>query len=182
MALIGGWTVAASVQPHGYSSIEKTISALAQVGATDRWLMTSALVVLGVCHIATALGLRFARLPGRVLLAVGGVFTLGVAAFPLDEDGRSLTHAVVALIAFVALAVWPSAGWADSGPIALQRPWAAASTLFMSLLVLWFFSSIGSAHEGLAERCAAGAQALWPLAVVTTALMSTRRASLASDA
>ena len=45
-------------QPPGYSPMRDTISALAALGARDRWLMTSALAGLGTSHIITALGLR----------------------------------------------------------------------------------------------------------------------------
>jgi len=37
--LIGGWTVAAGLQPR-FDPVADTISALAAIGATDRWVMT----------------------------------------------------------------------------------------------------------------------------------------------
>src|SRR5258706_7467233 len=45
--LIGGFTVAAAVQPPGFSSVRDTISALAGLGAAHRWLMTAAFVGTG---------------------------------------------------------------------------------------------------------------------------------------
>ena len=57
-AVIGGWTLAATRQPRGYSSVRDTISALAGHAATDRWIMTTGLVLLGLCHLVTAAGLR----------------------------------------------------------------------------------------------------------------------------
>jgi hypothetical membrane protein len=78
--LIGGWTVAAGRQRGGFDPVVETISALAAHGADDRWLMTTALAGLGACHVTTALALRSAASPGRVLLALGGVATLLVAA------------------------------------------------------------------------------------------------------
>ncbi|MGB5017831.1 MAG: DUF998 domain-containing protein, partial [Candidatus Nanopelagicales bacterium] len=65
--LIGGWTLAARLQPAGFDSSTDTISALAGLGATDRWVMTTALLGLGACHATTASGLKAAAPAGRVL-------------------------------------------------------------------------------------------------------------------
>jgi len=169
VVLIGGWTVAAARQTGGFDSVTGTISALAAHGATDRWLMTSALVVLGCCHVTTAAALRPAGRTGRVLLALGGVATIGVAAFPLPEVGSSTVHKVFAGLAFGALAVWPL-GAAVRGcgvPWALRPRTSAVASGGLLGLVGWFvIAQQQGAAVGLSERAAAGAQALWPLAVV----------------
>ena len=169
VVLIGGWTLAAARQAGGFDSVTGTISALAAHGATDRWLMTSALVALGACHVATAAALRPARRTGRAVLAFGGVATIGVAVFPLPQVGSSQAHKVCAGLAFGALAVWPL-GAAVRGP---GVPWAlrlrtsAVATAGLLALVGWFVAAgQQDAAGGLSERSAAGAQALWPLAVV----------------
>lgn len=182
LALIGGWTAAAGRQHGDFSSVRETISALAAHGAHDRWLMTDALVVVGLCHIVTAAGLHHAPAAGRAVLAGGGVATLGVATFPLDREGHSTAHSVVAFLAFVALAIWPLCAPVRTGIPALTPRRARMAGALLCLLVAWFFASRGTGHVGLAERAAAGAQALWPLVVVATALASARRASLAPDA
>jgi hypothetical protein len=46
------------------------------------------------------------------------------------------------------------------------------ATVFMIGLVLWFVAELHGDHRGLAERTAAGAQSLWPLAVVLTTRLS----------
>ena len=107
VVLGGGLVLAQMRQPPGYSAVKDTISALAAQGATDRWVMTSALAGLGTCHIVTALGLRPARGPGRIVLGAGGVATVLVAAFPQPAQGNSVSHTVAATVAFVALAAWP---------------------------------------------------------------------------
>src|SRR5688500_11488963 len=125
--LIGGWTVAARGQPAGFDSTSDTISALAALGAQDRWLMTSALVGLGACHVGTALALRPFPRPGRLLLGAGGVATLLVAAFPLpDGDGGSVPHTVAAGIAFVALSACPAFSWRRGARSPAPLPPAAA--------------------------------------------------------
>jgi len=109
--LIGGWTVAAARQEIGFDSLTQTISALAALDAADRWLMTAALAGVGISHITTALALRGAALPGRAVLATGGIATVLVAAFPLPTvvgDGGSTPHTIVAGISFGALAIWPA--------------------------------------------------------------------------
>jgi len=178
--LIAGWTVAAAAQRGRFDPVVETISALAAHGATDRWIMTVALTGVGVCHVVTALALRPAALPGRALLAVGGVATLLVAAFPLPaDDAGSMPHGVAAGTAFVALAAWPALALRRSARApAVLRPAGALSAAAVLLgLVAWFGAELAADRGlvGLSERAAAGAQALWPLATVVLA----RRASKA---
>jgi hypothetical protein len=81
--LIGGWTIAAGLQPGHFDPVTGTIRALAAHGAADRWVMTLALAALGACYAVTGLALRSAARPGRLLLMAGGVATVVVAANPL---------------------------------------------------------------------------------------------------
>jgi hypothetical protein len=160
-------------QPPGYDPVRDTISALAATGASDRWVMTSALGALGVGHAVTAAGLRPGGGVGRRLLLVGGAATVAVAAFPQPEHGNSVAHTVAATVAFLALASWPLGATTGRpvGPLLTRRASVAASAAMLGL-VAWFALEIHGGERGLAERAAAGAQALWPLAVVLT----TRRA------
>ena len=86
--------------------------------------------------------------------------------------GRSVPHAAAAVVAFIVLAAWPAVG-GRRGP---GLPWglragvsAGASAALFGLLG-WFYVELGTGglQVGLAERVAAGAQALWPLVVVIT--------------
>jgi hypothetical membrane protein len=169
----GGWTLAASLQPPGYDPIRDTISALAAHGAADRWVMTSALAALGACHVITSVGLRPVRRTARMVLAGGGLATILVATFPQPSQGNSVAHTVAATGAFIALGAWPAfAAHREPGAPLLTRSACAGATALMLGLVVWFAAEIHGGQRGLAERAAAGAQALWPLAVVFT----TRRA------
>jgi hypothetical membrane protein len=169
--LIGGWTLAAALQPGGFDPRVRTISDLAALDAADRWVMTLGIAGTGLCHVVTALGLRPAARAGRVLLALGGVATLLVALAPLPAGGGSSTaHSVAAFASFVLLTVWvPYAGvrTADA-PWGLRRRTALVAGAVLAALTLLFFATVvvGAADIGLAERLAAGAQALWPAAVV----------------
>jgi hypothetical membrane protein len=155
--LIGGWTLAAQRQPAGYDATRDTISALAGLGATDRWVMTAGLVGVGVCHIVTASALRPAATAGRLLLATGGVATLAVAAFPVPRSGSSAAHAAAALVAFGALTLWPLFARVSRG-----------ATAVLAILLAWFGLELfgDGAHVGLSERVLAAAQAIWPLCAV----------------
>lgn len=173
MLLGGGLALAQARQPPRYDPIRDTISALAAHGATDRWVMTAALAGLGVCHVVTAWGLPPARPTGRVVLAGGGVATVSVAVFAQPAHGNSVAHTVAATLAFAALATWPLFATRPD-PVAplLDRPASVGASAVLVALVVAFAAELHGGHRGLAERAAAGAQALWPLAVVLT----TRRA------
>jgi hypothetical membrane protein len=167
--LVGGWTLAASRQPAGYNPIRDTISALAAHGAIDRWIMTSALAAVGACYAITALGLPAARGPGRTLLITGGVATVLVAVFAQPPRGHSTGHTVSASVAFSALATWPLlAADRHSPDLLLRYMGSAPATAVMIGLLLWFVLELHGGARGLAERSAAGAEAIWPLAVLLT--------------
>jgi Protein of unknown function (DUF998) len=167
--LVGGWTLAESRQPPNYDPVRDTISAIAAHGATDRWIMTSALAGLGASYLITAAGLAPAKAAGRGVLAAGGAGTILVAAFPQPAEGNSVAHTVAATVSFVALAAWPAfAARRRSGAVLLTPIASALATVGMLGLVGWFALELHGGQRGLAERLAAAAEALWPLAVVVT--------------
>lgn len=96
--LIGGWTVAAGLQPR-FDPVADTISALAAVGMTDRWVMTLTFLLVGVCFVVTALALRPAQTSGRMILMAAAVAGILVAANPEHAGGfGSVPHFVLSLI------------------------------------------------------------------------------------
>jgi Protein of unknown function (DUF998) len=101
--LVGGWTLAAGLQPGSFDAVAGTISSLAAVGAADRWVMTLALAGVGACHVITGLALRPAAPAGRLVLMSGGAVVMLVAAFPETAGGGwSVPHAFWAATGFVA--------------------------------------------------------------------------------
>jgi hypothetical protein len=178
--LVGGWTVAAGLQPGSFDAVAGTISALAAEGASDRWVMTLALAGVGACHVVTGLALRLASSAGRLVLMSGGAATVLVAAFPETAgEGGSLPHTFWAAVGFVALAVWPLAAL-RRGPLGpgCLRPAVCASAAGVLLgLLVWFGAELisGGRQVGLAERVLAGAEAVWPLAVVLACRRSQSR-------
>ena len=87
-----------ALQPTSYSPIRQTMSVLAGQGATDSWVMTGALFVIGGCQLATAVGLTSVRLPARILLIVTGLCSIGVAASPEPATGPGPRHLVCAAL------------------------------------------------------------------------------------
>lgn len=168
VAVIGSWTWAAAVQPKSYSPMHDTISALAARNATDPWIMTTGLAVLGTCHMITASGLIESRPLGRAALALGGLATIAVAALRQPSAG----HVPAATIAFVLLAVWPALSAKPS--VVVGR---VATSVLLGLLAWLAVALRESSFVGLSERIVAGSQALWPLAVAVTLLRGRKRAA-----
>lgn len=171
--LVGGWTAAAALQPGSFDQITGTISALAARGAADRWVMTLAFLGVGGCYVITGLALRSAAALGRLLLMTGGLATVLVAANPLPAGGGgSLPHTLAAAVAFIALAAWPVPAARRGPDVArgLQPAVCVGATAALLGLLVWFGLELGTGagQLGLAERVAAAALALWPLAVVLT--------------
>ena len=169
LLLVSGWTVAALLQPRSFDAVSGTVSALAAVGAADRWVMTLAFALAGACEVITGLALRPAGPPGRLILMVGGAAAVLVAANP-EHAGGSLTHAFWAGVAFAALVAWPGAAWrrGPSVPWGLRPAVSASAAAILLGLLAWFLLDLvtGGGHAGLAERVMGVTQAAWPLAVV----------------
>lgn len=161
--MIGGWELAAAVQPVPFDAVALTISDLAARDTPHRVIMTVGLAGLGLAHVVTAAALGGARRTGRAVLAVGGLATLVVAAAPLPAgDGSSGVHTGAATVAFLALSLWTLPAFPR-----WRAGWVATAVLVG--LLLWFGVELGGPRFGLSERWLAGAQAVWPLLVVLLA-------------
>jgi hypothetical membrane protein len=177
--LIGGWTVAAGLQPQ-FDPVADTVSALAAIGATDRWVMSLVFVVVGACYIVTALALRPAKTSGRMILIAGAIAGMLVAANPEHAGGfGSVPHFVFASLGFAGLTLWPAAAAKKSpeAPWGLRLAPAVAAVALQFALLAWFGTELilGAHQVGLAERIMGGAQATWPLAVVLSCYLPARK-------
>jgi hypothetical membrane protein len=174
--LIAGGTIAAMLQPASFNPVAETVSALAALGATDRWVMTLVFVAVGVCDAITGAALRPAAPAGRLILIGGAVAGMLVAANPEHAGSGSVSHAVWASAGVAGLAAWPAGAW-RRGPL---MPWGLRPAVCFGavavqlILVAWFVAELvtGAGQVGLAERVVGAAQAIWPLVVV----LSCRRA------
>jgi hypothetical protein len=178
--MAGGWTVAAGLQPHSYSPVADTVSALAAPGAADRWVMTATFLVVSACDVVTALALRPARTQGRLILMVGAVAGLLVAANPEVPGTRfPLPHMICAGAGCAAMVTWPAGAWrrGPSVPWGLRPAVSAVAVAVLVALLAWFAVELITAggKTGLAERMFGAGQALWPLAVVASCLYAASR-------
>lgn len=177
LLLAGGWTVAGHLEGPAYDPVTQTISVLAAQGAAGAWVMTAALMALGVCHLLTAWGLRAAAAPGRVALACGGVAALVVAMVPPPSSGGSLRHGSVAAVGFALLALWPvlAADRSRTAPWPLWPATSLAVTLAMGAGALWFlFEMDDDGAAGVAERVVTSMQSLWPFVVAAACVHRAR--------
>ena len=156
-----------------------TVSALAAPGATDRWVMSLAFVVVGVCDVVTGLALRPARVPGRLILIAGGVAGVLVAANP-EQPGTNfpLPHMIWATAGGVAVAAWSAGAWrrGPAAPWALRPAVSAGAVVVLLGLLAWFAVELITAagQAGLAERVFGAAQARWPRVVVAACRYAAR--------
>jgi hypothetical protein len=171
----GGWLIADAVQPASYSPIRKTVSVLAGHAGTDRWIMTGALFLVGGCQLVTAVGLVGAGMPARVLLAVAGLCSIGIAVSPEPARGSTPQHLAWTSLGAVVLAVWPAfvARRAPPRPLILSSYGrAVVAAVSMALLGWLVIETQGGSDLGLAERLFLSIETCWPF-VVAVALRQT---------
>lgn len=177
--LVGGWTVATRLQLPSFDPVADTVSALAAVGAADRWVMTLTFMLMAVCDIVTAAALRPVGALGRLILVAAAVAGMLVALNP-EHFGGSVQHAVWASIGFGGMALWPAGAWrrGPSVPWGLRPAVCAVAVAVLLALTAWFGAELvtGAGQAGLAERAVGLAQVLWPLTVVLSCRFPSRAA------
>lgn len=164
----GGWLVADAVQPASYSPIAETVSVLAGRAGTDRWIMTGALFLVGVCELATAAGLTAVRVPARILLVVAGLSSIGIAANPEPARGSTPQHLAWTFLGAAAITVWPAfvARRVRPRPLILSGYCCAVVTVVFLVLLTWLIvETQGGGHLGLAERLMLSTDTCWPFVV-----------------
>ncbi len=168
LVMIAAWLVAEALQPPAYSSLSSSISGLAALGATDRWIVTSALFLVGVCYFVTAAGLPGLRLSARIVLVMAGLSSIGIADSPQPVHGSTPQHMVWTSLGAVAITVWPAftVSRDPSPPLILQVRGAAVVTAIFLILLVWLVAETQHGTVlGLAERLVTGVQMAWPLVV-----------------
>jgi Protein of unknown function (DUF998) len=171
----GGWLVAGAVQPASYSPIRKTVSVLAGHAGTDRWIMTGALFLVGGCQLVTAAGLVGLGVPARILLAVAGLSSIGIALSPEPVRGSTPQHLAWTSLGAVAIAVWPAFVARRAPPRTLILSGygrALVTAVFMALLGWLVIETQGGTDLGLAERLFLSTETCWPF-IVAVALRRT---------
>jgi hypothetical protein len=181
--LTSGWVIADAVQPSSYSPMHKTVSVTAGYAGTDRWIVTTALLIAGACYLAAALGLATLRRSARVALVVSGIASIGIAGSPEPVEGSSFRHMVFTTVGAGMIAIWPALtarrglrpSQLTSIPFAL-----AASTVFLAMLGWLYVETRNGSMLGLAERLDSSLQVTWPF-VVALSLFRKRGFDIAAD-
>jgi hypothetical protein len=166
--LTSAWLVAGQRQPASYSPIRQTVSVMAGYGGTDRWIVTSALYVIGLGYFATAVGLRVLGPWPRVGLALSGAAAIAVASLPEPARGTTSEHVVATAIGAVALAGWPVLIARPGSPArAVVGPGLStvAAVVSVGLLIWMIIETRNGAALGLAERVSSSLQTCWPFVV-----------------
>jgi ABC-type branched-subunit amino acid transport system permease subunit len=182
--LAGAWLVAGARQPSSYSPVHQTVSVLAGQAATDRWIVTAALFVVGACHFVTAAGLTGLRRSARILLAVAGASGIGIATSPEPAHGSTPQHLAWTALGAVTIAVWPAfvAQRRSPRPTILSGYGCATVTaVFLALLGWLVFETRWGGALGLAERTCLSAETTWPFIVAVALRRTTVRAPRAGD-
>jgi hypothetical membrane protein len=167
LVLVTSWLVAQVVQPD-YDPVRQSISALAGGTASDRWIMTVGLYLVGACQLLTAAGLSTGPSRARLILAVGGLTGLGVAVFPQPAHGSAATHLIFATLSVSLLAVWPAtlcSPGSRSHPLR-TRPSLLVTAAFVGLLAWLYVAGHGIGGLGIAERVDTAVECSWPLVIV----------------
>jgi hypothetical membrane protein len=179
----GGWLVAGALQPPSYDPVRDTVSVMAGRAGTDPWVMTGALLAVGVCYFLTAAGLASLPVQARVLLAVAGLSSIGISASPEPVAGSTPQHLAWTALGAVTIMVWPAftARRAPRRPLILRPSGAAVVTIVFAALVGWLvIETQGGSALGLAERLVGSMQTTWPFIVAAALRRSTPRTSPAT--
>jgi hypothetical protein len=182
--LVAGWAIGGAVQPSSYSPVRQTVSVLSGYGGTDRWIVTSAVYLVGGCYLVMAAGLSALPASARLGLLVAGLAGVGIAAFPEPAQGTTVRHTACTAIGGLAIAIWPAlVGRRNrySSMFLGLGVSVAVTTVFVALFGWFILEAWAGRAVGLAERVASSVQVCWPF-VVAVALRSGRVGSANSVA
>lgn len=180
LLLVLGWAIAEIFQPSSYSPVRQTVSALSGHAATDRWIVTTALFIVGALHFVTAAGLNGVGRQGRIMLVVAGFAAIGIAAAPQPVHGASPAHIISTVVGEVVIATWPAfiARRREPGyPILALRRMVWVTAVSLVLLGWLVFETMGGTTLGLAERLVSGVQTSWPFGIAVALWYTDRRVS-----
>jgi hypothetical protein len=135
------------------------------------------LFLAGGCQLLTAAGLAGAQGPARIVLAVAGLSSIGIAASPEPAFGSTPQHVAWTSLGAVAIAVWPAfvARHAPRRPLILGRYGCAVVTAVFVVLLGWMvIETQGGSDLGLAERLTVSIETCWPFVIAVALRQATR--------
>jgi hypothetical protein len=173
--LTAGWLIADVRQPASYNPVRQTVSVMSGHAGTDRWIVTGALYLVGVCYLVAAYGLTAVGVAPRVGLVVAGAAAIGVASSPQPVQGSSTSHVVFTGIGAVTIAIWPvlvaRRGSPALGAVGMRTSIVASAVSMV--LFCWMAMEVRGTALGLAERVTSSLQICWPFVIA----LALRRAS-----
>jgi hypothetical membrane protein len=131
---VAAWAIG-SVRRPGYSAVHDAISRLAELGSSQRPLMTMGFVVYAVGLLVGAVALKDSRLARCwPAAAVNSLATLAVALLPLGRSSAGDTqHAIAAVVGYLSIAALPALA---AGPLGTaNRPAARTASIAVSILI-----------------------------------------------
>jgi hypothetical membrane protein len=182
VVLAAAWLSADGVQPAAYSPVRQTLSVLAGRAGTDRWVMTTALFLVGGCYLVTAVGLRRVGTWAALLLVVAGVASMCVAVSPEPAQGSTPQHLAWTALGEAALAIWPASVARRASPASIPSvPIMRTMTAISLGLCAWLAMETQRGNAlGLAERLSLSVQTFLPF-VVALLLWRAHRAGSEAD-
>jgi uncharacterized protein DUF998 len=113
IVFLTSWVIAGAIRS-GYDPVTDAISRLAEMGAPNRWIVTTGMVTFGLGCILFAPVLRSVSAEASTAMVVAGIASFGVAAFPCTRgcpgpDGLdpNLGHIIAAGVHYVAFCAVP---------------------------------------------------------------------------
>jgi hypothetical membrane protein len=174
---VSSWSIAGALRD-GYNPVEDAISRLAEIGAPQRWIVSSGMVAFGACAVAFSTAWKDEQPLGAAALAATGLSTLAVAAFPCTAgcpDAGEFTdtaHGIAAganYLFFVLAAALSGRDGAKAGRLRYAKlSWIAAGAggLFLAI------QASGLGANGLFQRLGLTTLDAW---LVGSALSALRR-------
>jgi hypothetical membrane protein len=166
VVLAVGLVAAQAAQP-AVDTLNSSLSALARLGAPDRWILTVTVLVVGVSYVGVAAGLRLVPPLGRVLLGLGGGLLVVSALFPQPAVGVSWVHMVAGALAWAGFTTWPLTLVASRSAGPRLRRVSPVATGALLVLLGWFTVQLVTSGTwyGLSERITITAMGVWPIVV-----------------
>jgi hypothetical membrane protein len=177
VVFVAGLVAAQAAQPAA-DPLHSSLSALARLGAPDRWILTATVLTAGLTYVAVAAGLR--RVPGlgRVLLGLGGGFLVVSALFPQPATGVSWVHMAAGALAWAGFAAWPLTVAASSSTSPRLRGTSLGAFAVLVALLAWFTVQMVTSGTwyGLSERITFLAMSVWPVVMAVRGALEPRDA------
>lgn len=177
VVFVSSWVVA-GLRRDGYDPTEDAISRLAELGAPERWIVTTGIAAFGAACVLMALVLRdrwsAARTSSALLAA--GLMSFAVALFPCSEgcpgEGSftDIAHSIAAGGHYIALVLAAVAiRWEPSAPSSWGSASLGCAVLGGTALLL---HGTGVGPNGLLQRVGLSVLDLWMMGTAVLVLLS----------